>query len=243
MKKTLKPLVVIIVAIAVAAGAAMFLSREEAPSSQTEAAAATNQSPLPSPGAPPPGADPNYLPKSLPGGQGGRVLGNVNAPVTLVEFGDYQCPSCAGFHPVVKELMRREGDNLKLEFHHFPLVQIHANALPASKAAEAAGDQGRYWEMNDLLFVNQSRWSAQPNPEAEFTTYATRLGLDVNRFMQSYRSPEVEARVLQDVQRGFAAQVDGTPTFFVNGQRIWELPQGVDAFQKIIQSHLPAATK
>jgi protein-disulfide isomerase len=233
MKKTLKPLVIIIVAVAVAAGAAMFLSREEAASPQGVAAA--SQTPLASPGSAP-GQDPNVLPKTLPGGQGGRVRGNPNAPVTIVEFGDYQCPSCGGFHPVIKELMKREGDNVKLEFHHFPLIQIHANALAASRAAEAAGDQNRYWEMNDILFVNQSSWSALPNPETAFLTYATTLGLDGNRFIQSYRSPEVQARVLADVERGRVAQVDATPTFFINGQRVWELPQGVEQFQEIIRS-------
>jgi protein-disulfide isomerase len=235
MNKMLKPLIVIVVAIAVAAGAAIFMSREEAASSPSESAAA----PQSFTGTSLPTGDPNVLPAAS--AQGGHQLGNPTAPVTLVEFGDYQCPSCGGFHPVVKELMRREGDNLKFEFHHFPLIQIHANALPASKAAEAAGEQGKYWEMNDLLFAYQTRWSAAPNVEQEFSAYAAQLGLDVNKFMQAYRSPEVESRVLQDVQRGQAAQVDGTPTFFVNGQRIWELPQGLDEFQQIIRSAMPTA--
>ena len=237
MNKMLKPLVVIVIAVAIAAAAATFLSREEASPNQSAAVEAAFEGVG---AAPAPGQDPNVLP-ALPGGQGGRIRGNPNAPVTLVEFGDYQCPSCGGFHPIVQELMRREGDKLKLEFHHFPLIQIHQNALNGSKAAEAAGDQGRYWEMSDMLFVNQTRWSALPNPETEFLTYATGLGLDANKFMQSYRSPEVEARVLADVQRGKAALVDATPTFFVNGQRLWDLPQGVEDFQQIIESKLSAA--
>ena len=238
MNKKLKPLIVILVAIAVAAGAAMLLSRQETATSESQASAAISQQPLSSPGS---SADPNFLPQSWPGGKGGRVRGSESAPVTIVEFGDYQCPSCGGFHPVIKELLKREGDNLKFEFHHFPLIQIHANALAASKAAEAAGEQGKYWEMNDALYINQSQWSALPNVEAEFASYAARLGMDPNRFLQSFRSPEIEARVLADVERGRSAQVDATPTFFVNGQRIWELPQSVEEFQKIVQSHLPAA--
>ena len=234
MNNMLKPVIVIVVAIAVAAGAAMFFSREEAASSpsQSAGAAAQDYSFTPAPA----GSDPNFLPKSLPGGQGGRVLGNPNATSTLVEFGDFQCPSCAGFHPVIKELMRREGDNLKVEFHHFPLIQIHANAIPASKAAEAAADQGKFAEMMDMLFANQRTLSPMQDPKPEFIAYATRLGLDVARFGQSYDSSEVESRVLQDVQRGMAAQVDGTPTFFVNGHRVWELPQGVEEFQQLIRS-------
>jgi protein-disulfide isomerase len=241
MKKTTKPIVVIAIAIALAGAVAMILSRGDDSGSQSQAAAAAPQSSPANPESGAPRTDPNFLPKSFPGGEGGRIRGPENAPITLVEFGDYQCPSCGGFHPVVKELMKQEGDKLKLEFHHFPLVQIHKNALAGSKAAEAAGDQGHYWEMNDLLFVNQSRWSAMQNPEMEFLTYATRLGLDGNKFLQSYRSPEVEARILQDVERGRLAQIDATPTFFVNGQRIWELPQGVEDFQKIIASKLPPA--
>ena len=128
MKKTLKPLVVIAIAIALAAGAALVLSRQDAGPSKTEAATASLQTSAPAPVA---GQDPNYLPKSLPGGQGGIVRGDATAPVTLVEFGDYQCPTCGAFHPIVKELMRREGSKLKLEFHHYPLIQLHANAFAA----------------------------------------------------------------------------------------------------------------
>jgi len=240
MKKMLKPLLVIIIAVGIAAGAAMYLSRGDDAANSNAAVVAAYQGGVAA--APAPGQDPNYLPP-LPGGQGGRIRGPENAPVTVVEFGDYQCPSCGGFHPIMKELMRREGDKMKLEFHHFPLVQIHANALAASKAAEAAGDQGHYWEMNDLLFVNQSQWSALPNPQSQFLTYATQLGLDSNKFLQSYRSPEVEARVLADVQRAKVALIDATPTFFVNGQRLWDLPQGVEGFQQIIESKLPASSK
>jgi len=238
MNKMMKPILIIVIAVAVAAAVATFLSRQDAATAQTEAIASA-QSKVPA-GS---GQDPNVLPKSLPGGQGGRIRGPENAPVTLVEFGDYQCPSCGGFHPIVKELMKREGDKLKLEFHHYPLVQIHANALAASKAAEAAGNQGKYWEMNDVLFANQTRWSNLGNPETEFMTYATGLGLDSNRFMQDYRSPEVEAKILADVQRGRTALIDGTPTFFINGQRVWDLPQGVEGFQKLIDEKLADSGK
>src|SRR5262245_14782171 len=126
MSKIAKPLIVIVVAIAVAAGAAVFFSRRaaEGPAVSTEAV-------------------------SIKGG--GHFRGPENARITLVEFGDYQCPSCGAYHPVVKELLARYPQQVRLEFHHYPLVSIHPNAMAAATAVEAAGEQGKYWEMHDLV--------------------------------------------------------------------------------------------
>src|SRR5262249_30715493 len=132
---------------------------------------------------------------------GGRITGPANAPITLVEFADYQCPMCKKWSPMISELMRRYPDKVRFEYHYYPLVQIHPNAMAAAKAAEAAGEQGRYWEMHDLLFDEQERWASRTNAETEFVGYASRLGLNLNQFMQSMRSPDVEARILADVRR------------------------------------------
>src|SRR5213083_3044326 len=175
MPKALKPLIVIVLAVAVAAGAAVYLSRQ--PDQPEETAASTR-------------ADVR---------DGGHIRGPEKAAITLVEFGDYQCPSCGAYHPVVKELMNRYPQQVRLEFHHYPLISIHPNAMAASLAVEAAGEQGKYWEMHDLIFEHQEEWSANPNPESQFLALASRIGLNSNNFMHATRSPQLRDRVLQDV--------------------------------------------
>jgi protein-disulfide isomerase len=221
MPNKTKPIVVIVLAVVLAAGIAVYWSR------QTTAASGETSSKTTS--------------DSLPGG--GHIRGKASAPVTLVEFGDYQCPSCGFYHPIVDELLRRSPDKVKLEFHHYPLIQMHPHALAAAMAVEAAGDQGKYWEMHDLVYDHQKEWAAMPNPESEFLAFATQLGLDANRFMQSVKSPDVENRILEDIKRGSNAKVGGTPTFFINGRSIDPLPMGVDEFAKIIDDALPTSNQ
>lgn len=162
-----------------------------------------------------------------------HVRGAASASVTLAEFGDFQCPTCAAFHPVLQALLERFPDDLQIEFHHMPLVSIHPNAMPGALAAEAAGMQGKFWEMNDLLFENQSAWSTLRNPEAAFVAYAERLALDVDQFERDMRSDEVEARVLADARRATELGLMGTPSFFVNGRQI-PLPSSYGDFERLI---------
>jgi protein-disulfide isomerase len=169
---------------------------------------------------------------------GGRVRGPQNAPVTLTEFGDYQCPTCGYYAPVVLEVMHRYPNQLKLEFHHFPLISLHQWAMAAALAAEAAGDQGKFWEMHDLIYQYQDKWSRSPNAESEFVSYAGQLGLNVNQFMQSMRSPDTQQRVLQDVMRATDAKINETPTFYLNGQKL-ALPLTADQLSKLVQDNLP----
>ncbi len=215
MSKTLKPLIVIIIAVAVAAGAAVYLSRQ--PDQPTETTAATARH-----------AD-------IKGG--GHIRGPENAQLTLVEFGDYQCPSCGAYHPLVKEILNRYPQQLRLEFHHFPLVTIHPNTMLASQAVEAAGEQGKYWEMHDAVFEHQMEWAGSPNAEPVFITLASGLGLDINKFMQSLRSPEGQTRILKDVERGQNAKVEATPTFFINGEQV-HVTLSMEDFVQVIESHL-----
>ena len=121
---------------------------------------------------------------------------------------------------MVEEVLRRYPDKVKLEFHHYPLIQMHAHALAAAMAAEAAGDQGKYWEMHDMLYKHQTAWAGIPTRKLSFWPYAADLGLDANKFMRSLKSPDVEKRILEDIQRGSIAKVEGTPTFFINGQSL-----------------------
>lgn len=219
MSNKTKPLIVIVVAVVLAAGIAVYWSRQ---SSASGAGSSSSASIDVSPG-------------------GGHVRGKATAPVTLVEFGDFECPSCGYYYPMVEEVLRRYPDKVKLEFHHYPLIQMHAHALAAAMAAEAAADQGKYWEMHDLLYKNQAQWARNPNPESQFLAYAADLGLDANKFMRSLKSPDVEKRILEDIQRGSAAKVDGTPTFFVNGHDMKPLPTGVDEFAAMIDAAPPAS--
>jgi protein-disulfide isomerase len=215
MSKVLKPLIVIVLAVAVAAGAAVYLSRQ--PDQPTETSAATTTR-----------AD-------IKGG--GHLRGPENAQLTLVEFGDYQCPSCGAYHPVVKEILTRYPQQVRLEFHHFPLISIHPNSMMASMAAEAAGEQGHYWEMHDLLFDHQREWSESPNAEPIFIALASRIGLDTNKFMQGLRSPDLQARILADVNRGNDAHVEAVPTFFINGEQV-HVKLSIEDFVQVIESHL-----
>jgi protein-disulfide isomerase len=174
-------------------------------------------------------------------GGGGRVRGPADAPVTLVEYGDYQCPTCGLYHPIITELLSRYQGKLKLEYHHYPLIQMHPNAMGAARAAESAGDQDKFWEMHDLLFEHQDQWSRSPSAETIFLQYALQIGLDSNRFMQSMKSPDTEKRILADVRRGNDI-VKGTPTFLINGHVLPDLP-GLEGLSDLIASQLKTLGK
>jgi protein-disulfide isomerase len=216
MSNKTKPIVIIVLAVVLAAGIAVYWSRQTTAASGESANKSTVEA----------------------NSGGGHIRGKASAPVTLVEFGDYQCPSCGYFHPIVDELLRRYPDKVKLEFHHYPLIQMHPHALAAAMAVEAAGDQGKYWEMHDLVYTHQKEWSVMPDPESEFLAFAAQLGLDANKFMRSVKSTEVDKRILEDIQRGSNLKVSGTPSFFINGRSVDPLPSGVDEFAKIVDDAL-----
>lgn len=143
-----------------------------------------------------------------------HVLGRPDAPVTLLEYGDYQCPYCGAAHPIVKALQRHLGDNLRFVFRHFPLATIHEYAEGAAEAAEAAGAQGKFWQMHDTLFENQ--------PALDFDSlvgYAEDLGLELERFTTQLENRVYASRVREDFLSGVRSGVNGTPTFFINGRR------------------------
>jgi Na+/H+ antiporter NhaA len=143
-----------------------------------------------------------------------HVRGAHDAPITLLEYGDYECPHCGRAAPVIKELLGRFDGRLRFVFRHLPLPDVHPNAALAAQAAEAAGAQGRFWEMHDLLFARQDALGA-----ADLTRYARELGLDVARFEEDLRGGRFAARVGQDVNSAEEAGVAGTPSFFVNEVR------------------------
>lgn len=164
-----------------------------------------------------------------------HLLGNNTTGVTLVEFGDYQCPACYQYYPLVKQLQEKYNDQIAFQFRNFPLVQIHPNAMLAARAAEAAGMQGKFWEMHDLLYTNQNSWSSQSNPTNIFVGYAQQLGLDTNKFTEDMNSAAVLAMINADVSAAQALGATGTPTFVLNGKKI-ESPQTLEEFSKVIDA-------
>lgn len=163
-----------------------------------------------------------------------HVRGALNGTVTMVEFGDFQCPACGAYEPLVRKVVADNPTTLKIVFRHFPLTQVHQNALLAAKASEAAGVQGKFWEMHDMLYDNQQAWSSGLNARDFFVNYAKTLGLDVAKFSNDLNSSAIEAKILAEYQEGAKLGVQGTPSFFINGKKI-ENPQSPEAFNELIK--------
>ncbi|QQG41261.1 MAG: thioredoxin domain-containing protein [Candidatus Woesebacteria bacterium] len=161
---------------------------------------------------------------------------NSSAQLTLVEFGDYQCPACGIFNPLTKQIITEFAGKVNYVFRNFPLNQ-HANAPISSFAAEAAGLQGKFWEMHDKLFETQQSWSTSTDAKSIFIGYAKDLGLDVNQFKTDIDSQKVKDKVKKDSDDGYLVALNATPTFYLNGVKL-ELPANYDDFKKIIQSAL-----
>lgn len=147
-----------------------------------------------------------------------RVKGNPEAEISLVEYADFQCPACAQAHPAVKQVIDTYGNQFSFEFRHYPLRSIHPNAQLAAEASEAAGVQGKFWEMHDLLFERQADWAQSINPKKIFTGYAEELGLNTDRFAFDLASDEVKARVNAHADEANVLMLPGTPSFLVNGE-------------------------
>jgi len=166
----------------------------------------------------------------------GQKLGSDSAKVKIVEFGDFQCPSCRAAAAPLKEAYGKNKDSVQLIFRHIPLAS-HRNADEGAQAAEAAGKQGKFWEMYDLLFANQDEWSSLPDPVQQLETYAEILKLDIEKFKTDYRSSAVTAAIQSDKKAASQYNVTSTPTFFVNGEKITGA-QSVANWQQIIDRKL-----
>lgn len=154
--------------------------------------------------------------------------------VTLVEFGDFECPACAAYVPIVDQIKEEYGKKITFQFRHFPLIQIHPNAMLAARAAEAAGNQGKFWEMHDLLYGQQSTWSGSDNANAIFEDFATQLGLNIEQYKADAASAGTLDLINADVTIGKKLDVSATPTFVLNGERIETTPRNFEDFQKLI---------
>jgi len=149
-----------------------------------------------------------------PVGARDHVQGPATAPVTLVEYGDFECPFCGRAYPIVKAIQETLRDQLRFAFRHFPLTQSHPHAEGAAEAAEAAGAQGMFWPMHDMLFENQDALEFE-----DLVSYADALGLDVERFASELAAGVYQPRVREHFLSGVRSGVNGTPTFFINGRR------------------------
>src|SRR5262249_28213098 len=161
--------------------------------------------------------------------------------VTINDLGDYQCPPCVGLHRILKSLKAEYGDRIRLVFYHYPLTSIHKHALEASYAAAAAGLQGKFWEMHNLLYENQNVWSEVGDFRPIAINFARQLGLDVPRFTRDMDGLQVVTIVSEETQRGGALGVNSTPTVFINDQLIPNENLTVEGLRKEINQRLPVS--
>jgi protein-disulfide isomerase len=158
--------------------------------------------------------------------EGAKVRGAPMAPVTMVEFSDFQCPFCGAAHPELTRLLHEFDGQVKLVFKYFPLSG-HDRAMPAARAAEAAARQGKFWEMHDMLFEHQRELE-----DADLDRYAAAVGLDVERFKTDLSSPEVQQKIDADRKEGEKLEIQGTPTMYVDGRLMREPPKALEAYLK-----------
>ena len=162
--------------------------------------------------------------------------GPADAPVTLVEFLDPECESCGAMYPIVEQIREDYGDRINFVVRYFPL---HFNSVLAASAMEAAGRQDRYWDMYSLLFQRQREWGEQRTSQRDlFVTYASELGLDIDTFTVDLDDPAIQAKVERDQRDGVAFGVEGTPTFFINGQMVGSM-MTADMLRDRIEAELP----
>jgi len=213
-----KPLSALAVLVVVALIAALFLSKRSSP--ETPAAASQNVASLQKPVITPEGWS----------------KGNLSAKTVLVEFGDFQCPSCAAARTKVDTALKKFQKDLKVVFKEFPMPNIHRNAMVAAQAAEAAGKQLKFWEMYELLFSRQNEWVNVPDPQTFFLKYATELQLDVERFRQDILDGDIRNKIFRDMLEGQVAQVRSVPSFFLNGQMMQSVKSDAEFEELIAQA-------
>ena len=161
-----------------------------------------------------------------------HIRGSVNAPITIVEYGDYECPYTAMAYPIVKEIIRQFGDKIYFVFRNFPLNDIHPHAQAAAEAAEAAAAQDKFWEMHDYLFEHQRALD-----DSHLLQYAEKVGLDIERFKNDISRHAYASLIEQSLKSGINSGVEGTPTFFINGVRYedsWDLKTLSETLQKYL---------
>jgi protein-disulfide isomerase len=168
-----------------------------------------------------------------------HVEGNGSSGVTLVEYGDYQCPYCEQYYPVVKQIQAEFNDQIHFQFRNYPLTNLHPNAFAAARAAEAAGLQNKFWEMHDMLYepANWQVWTSASDTSKLFSQYAQQLGLNVTQFKSDLASTKVNDLVNADMAEGNKLGITGTPSFYLDGKHV-EIGASPDAFEKLIKAEI-----
>ncbi|HET8708900.1 MAG TPA: thioredoxin domain-containing protein [Candidatus Saccharimonadales bacterium] len=179
-----------------------------------------------------------------------HVEGKGTTGVKLQEYGDYQCPICGDFYQAVKQVVAKYNDQITFQFSNLPLTQLHPNTMAASRAAEAAGLQGKYWEMHDLLYTNQNAWAGSSNAQAIFEGYAQQLGLNMTQFKKDYSSQKVNNAINADVAAfKKTGDPEATPTFYLDGKKLDNTSlmdsngPSVAKFSKVIDAEIAKKTQ
>jgi protein-disulfide isomerase len=228
MKRTL-PFIIILVVLGAAVGSALYFTRST-PGSSTASSSNPSNSSTPANTAEPPPLT------GVPGSDPPHTLGSPNAPARLEEFGDFQCPPCGLFHPILQQMHGEFGDKLQITFREFPLTQNHQHALAAASAAEAAGLQGKFWEMHDRLYEHQNDWKDKFDVRPIFEGYASEIGLNMDRYKSDIAGEAVAQRIFLDGKRGHSMGVKGTPTVFLNGHEVPFESLPAEKLRVVIQS-------
>jgi len=229
--KRILPFIIIIAVLGAALGSAWYLTRAlpVTPTTPASGSSATSQvSP----------AQQQQSVAGVPGAEPAHVLGPADAPVRLEEFGDFECPPCGMFHPILQQMKQEFGDKLQVTFREFPLVPTHQHALAAASAAEAAGLQNKFWEMHDLIYDHQADWKKEFDVRPIFESYAKQIGLDVERYKNDVNGDLVAQRIFQDGKRGHSLGVKGTPTVFMNGREVPFENLPAEKLRVVIQNEL-----
>jgi protein-disulfide isomerase len=229
--KRILPFIIIIAVLGAALGSAWYLTRAlpVTPTTPASGSPATSQvSP----------AQQQQSVAGVPGAEPAHVLGPADAPVRLEEFGDFECPPCGMFHPILQQMKQEFGDKLQVTFREFPLVPTHQHALAAASAAEAAGLQNKFWEMHDLIYDHQADWKKEFDVRPIFESYAKQIGLDVERYKRDVNGDLVAQRIFQDGKRGHSLGVKGTPTVFMNGREVPFENLPAEKLRVVIQNEL-----
>lgn len=159
--------------------------------------------------------------------------GDPKSKVTLIEYGDFQCPACAQYHPMVKKLLEEEGNKLHFVYRYFPLINAHQNARISAQAGYAAYKEGKFWEMFDVLYENQNDWAQAIDPQSVFVSYAQKIGLNTNKFLTDLKLNETSKFIDDSLNAATTLGLQSTPSFFINGQKI-ENPNTYEDFKKLV---------
>lgn len=168
--------------------------------------------------------------------QGGWVKGDPSAKIEILELADYQCSGCAGVAPMLSEVQSSRPDAIKLRYRNYPLEMSHNKARLSAQAAEAAGRQGKFWEMHDMLFANQKNWNDLTSGafRNELITYAKALQLHEEQFLRDLDDDSIDDVINKDIEAGNNLRIEATPSVFINGQQVKSIPTDKDAFLKLI---------